>query len=55
MSGVIKSKDQKILWSRAAGRCSIPDCRRKLTFNKSEESGSITFGQMCHIVGEKKQ
>lgn len=53
MSGKIKEIDQKILWSRAAGRCSKPDCRRKLTFDKAEESGSITFGQMCHIVGEK--
>jgi hypothetical protein len=53
MSGKIKEVDQKILWSRAAGICSKPDCRRKLTFDKAEESGSITFGQMCHIVGEK--
>lgn len=53
MSGTISNKDQKILWSRAAGRCSKPDCRRKLTFDQSKESGSITFGQMCHIVGEK--
>lgn len=53
MSGTINSKEQKILWSRAAGKCSMPDCRRKLTFDKSEEKGSITFGQMCHIIGEK--
>lgn len=53
MSGNINTKEQKILWSRAAGRCSMPDCRRKLTFDKAEESDSITFGQMCHIVGEK--
>lgn len=53
MSGTINTKDQKILWSRAAGKCSKPNCRRKLTFDKTEESGSITFGQMCHIVGEK--
>lgn len=53
MSGSINNKEQKILWSRAAGRCSMPDCRRKLTFDKAEETGSITFGQMCHIVGEK--
>lgn len=53
MSGTIGTKDAKILWSRAAGRCSKPDCRKELTFDKSEDSGSITFGQMCHIVGEK--
>lgn len=53
MSGVINSKDQKILWARAAGRCSMPDCKKELTFDKAEESGSVTFGEMCHIVGEK--
>ena len=31
----------------------MPDCRKKLTFDKAEESGSVTFGEMCHIVGEK--
>jgi hypothetical protein len=53
MSGTINVKDQKILWGRAAGRCSMSDCRKKLTFDKTEESGSVTFGEMCHIVGEK--
>jgi len=41
MSGTINSKDQKILWARAAGRCSMPDCRRKLTFDKAGENESI--------------
>lgn len=53
MSGTINIKDQKILWARSAGRCSMPDCRKKLTFDKAEETGSVTFGEMCHIVGEK--
>ena len=53
MSGIINAKDQKILWARSAGRCSMPDCRKKLTFDKAEESSSVTFGEMCHIVGEK--
>lgn len=48
----ISDKDQKILWSRAAGRCSISDCRVKLTMDKSK-SESVTLGEMCHIVGEK--
>lgn len=53
MSGTINLKDQKILRGIAAGKCSMSDCRKKLTFDKTEESGSVTFGEMCHIVGEK--
>lgn len=48
----IPTKDQKILWSRAAGRCSIPDCRVKLTLDKSN-GNAVTLGEMCHIVGEQ--
>ena len=52
MSGIIKTKDIKILWARAAGLCSMPDCRRKLTMDNQEETASLTLGEMCHIVGE---
>lgn len=52
MSGYIKQKDQKILWARAAGRCSFPDCRVLLTLDK--ELGVSTLGAMCHIVGENE-
>lgn len=50
----IPVKDQKILWARAAGRCSMPDCRMELTLEKLEK-GQLTFGEMCHIVGEKEK
>jgi len=53
MSGVITNKDAKILWARAAGRCSMPECRRELTLDNSVQTDSVTLGQMCHIVGEK--
>ncbi len=46
----IGSKDQKILWARAAGLCSI--CREKLTFVEDADAAG-TLGEMCHIVGEK--
>ncbi len=52
-SVAISSRDQKILWSRSAGRCSIGDCRRPLTFDAADGS-SKTLGEMCHIVGEKE-
>src|SRR5690554_6463929 len=41
MSGTIKTKDIKILWARAAGLCSMPDCRRKLTMDNQEEIASL--------------
>ncbi len=47
------TKDQKVLWSRAAGRCSMAECRDRLTMDKSVD-GQLTLGEMCHIVGEKK-
>jgi hypothetical protein len=52
VSSYIKEKDQKILWARAAGRCSFHDCRTILTFDA--ESQAATLGAMCHIVGEKE-
>lgn len=50
----IPVKDQKILWARAAGRCSMPECRIELTMEKLER-GHLTYGEMCHIVGEKEK
>lgn len=50
----IKDKDQKILWGRAAGRCSFLECKEKLTLDK-ENKGSATLGAMCHIVGGKEK
>lgn len=52
MSSTIKTKDIKILWSRSAGRCSMPDCRRKLTLDNKKETATMALGEMCHIVGE---
>jgi hypothetical protein len=50
----ISEKDQKILWGKAAGRCSMPDCLKKLVLeaSKSIPSQNILFGMNCHIVAE---
>jgi hypothetical protein len=48
----IPQKDIKLLWSRAAGRCSMQNCRKSLTLERNSES-IATLGAMCHIVGEK--
>ena len=44
----ISTKDYKLLWGRAAARCSVADCRIKLT----EPEGAATYGNVCHIVAE---
>mgnify|MGYP000942076027 CR=1 FL=1 len=47
----ITNKDQKLLWSRAAGRCSMPECKVELTLD-TKKGASATLGAMSHIVGE---
>lgn len=52
----IPEKDLKILWGKAAGRCSMLKCRKVLVYEASEEvpSKNILLGQNCHIVAEKE-
>jgi hypothetical protein len=49
----ISDKDQKILWARAAGRCSMEDCRMALTLDP-QGAAAATVGEMAHIVGKGK-
>ena len=50
----ISMKDSKILWTRAMGLCSIPECRRKLLISSPDGGATPTvIGEHCHIVGEK--
>jgi hypothetical protein len=44
----MKMRDVKILWGRAANRCSFPECRIEL----SPEGGDYTIGEIAHIVAE---
>lgn len=50
----VLEKDQKILWSRAAGRCAIATCRVKVTLNE-KAGGQGTVGDMAHIIGYEKK
>lgn len=49
----IPQKDIKLLWGKAANRCSIKSCRRPLTAEEEEANPNILVGEMAHIVGEK--
>jgi hypothetical protein len=46
----ITSKDIKLLWSRAAGRCSI--CRVILTYDSIHGNEVYPVGEQAHIVAE---
>ena len=47
----INDKDQKLLWAKAAGRCSM--CKKELSVEANSPSGNTLIGQNCHIIGEK--
>lgn len=47
----INIKDSKILWGRAANRCSL--CKNKLTYDKTNSDEAYLVAQQAHIIGEK--
>ena len=51
----VPTKDIKILWAKAAGRCSMPDCREQLVAEAEADKKSrpVLIGENCHIVAEK--
>lgn len=48
----ISLKSQKMLWARAAGRCSKSDCRLNLYEGETETDDPTLIGENCHIVAE---
>ncbi len=48
-------KTLKMLWGRAAGRCSFPDCRLDLVHDDSQTDDSSLVGENCHIVAESNR
>jgi hypothetical protein len=49
----VSLKTQKMLWGKAAARCSMPECRRQLVEDISETDDPSLVGENCHIVAEK--
>ena len=49
----ISQKDIKLLWGRAASRCSFPDCRVGLTQDKEIASESFPLGEQAHIIAKE--
>lgn len=50
----VTEKDIKLLWGRAAERCSFPDCKTRLTQDKKLASSSFPLGEQAHIIGENE-
>ncbi|GKY87559.1 hypothetical protein STA1M1_14280 [Sinisalibacter aestuarii] len=44
-------KDTKLLWGRAAGICSNPECRKKLTATGADGKSFLT-GEMAHQIAQ---
>jgi hypothetical protein len=49
----ISEKSIKLLWSNAAGRCAFPECGRRLTADRTDQSAAYTLGEMAHIKGKR--
>lgn len=50
----IKQKDIKLLWGRAAERCSFPGCGLKLSQDKNATTETFPLGEQAHIVGKEE-
>jgi len=48
----IDIKDIKLLWGKAAGRCSYPNCQDDLA-PLLASNGATILGEMAHIIGRK--
>jgi hypothetical protein len=48
----ISLKSQKLLWGRAAARCSLPECRILLVEDPAEADDPTLIGENCHVVAE---
>jgi len=50
MRRYIRQKDLKILWGRAAGHCSHPDCSQDCILEADEHEGNKVLCKIAHIV-----
>lgn len=49
----ISAKTRKMLWGRAASRCSFPDCPIELTMDVGGAGKLTVVGEECHIVAQE--
>jgi hypothetical protein len=46
-------KTNRMLWGRAASRCSLPECRRELVIDPLDTDDPSLVGEAAHIVAER--
>lgn len=49
----LSDADLKILWARAAGLCSFPECRKLLVRFSRSADGMYQIGEMAHLVARR--
>ncbi|EHQ36720.1 ABC-three component system protein [Methanoplanus limicola] len=49
------AKDIKILFSKAAGRCSFRDCRKNIVLDTDDDGSINQIGQIAHIVAHSSK
>ncbi|MGY0600205.1 HNH endonuclease [Vibrio sp. JZG10] len=50
----ISLKTQKMLWGRAASRCSFPECKKELVMDATLTDDESLVGEACHIVARSE-
>src|SRR6266850_3490138 len=48
----VDDRTKQLLWSKAAGRCSFPDCRKELVHEASSQDREVFVGEIAHIVAQ---
>lgn len=48
-------KSRKLLWGKAANRCSIAACRQELVMDGSETDDPSIIGEECHIIAREDE
>jgi len=49
----LNTKTKIMVWGRASGLCSMPECRRELVVDNEAPENPSLLGEVCHIVGDK--
>jgi len=51
----VEPRDLQVLWSRAAGMCSHPDCKKRLIVEATANDAPSSIGEAAHIVARMER
>ena len=49
----VSNRTKIILWSKAGGYCSFPDCRREMVREATPDDAAVLVGKIAHIVAQQ--